>query len=52
MKLSDLLPIEAALDKLSLVTETSVLEIIDALVGVCFNEEDAGGLREMTKPIE
>ena len=46
MKLNKLNLLGDSLEIISNLTNESVTTIIDALVGVCFSEEDAGELKE------
>jgi len=38
--------IEIGLSHIAYVQDVPVIDIIDALIGVCFDEEDAGELKE------
>jgi hypothetical protein len=45
MKLNHLIIISDALERVAEVQDTAMVEIIDALVGVCFDEEEAEQLK-------
>jgi hypothetical protein len=45
MKLNHLIIIADALERVAEVQDTAMVEIIDALVGVCFDEEESGELK-------
>ena len=45
MKLNELLILESALNQIADVTDTEVSEIIDALIGVAWDEENAGQIK-------
>lgn len=47
MKLNELLLLESALNTVADVTETEVSVIIDALVGIAWDEEDAGRIKRV-----
>lgn len=46
MKLNHLHLIEEGIERIAAVTGTDTAEIIEALTGVAWDEEDAGGIRE------
>lgn len=46
MKLNHLHLIEEGIERIAAVTDTDTTEIIEALTGVAWNEEDAGRIRE------
>lgn len=46
MKLNDIEAISTAVEDIAMRTDTKMSEIIDVLTGVCWDEEDAGELKE------
>ena len=46
MKMNKLYLIADTIDKLAEVTDCTIDEIIYALTGICFDEEDAGEIRD------
>ena len=45
MKLNHLITVADAMERIAETQDTTMVEIIDALVGVCFDEEEAGQLK-------
>lgn len=45
MKLNKIILIGDLVERLSEYTDTDILDIVDALTGLCWDEEDAGNIR-------